>query len=171
MMIIGSAVWALSDVIMRRGKTELFLRLSIGLQIAIVGAFLAGLFFLIIFAYGLFKRGVGFFLKIIYRSRELDKKFENRTSVKLAAGLLMLSLFAILIGIVIAIFYEIFRAIIGNAEFTITGITENYSGGVVALIISALCFSIAFLIFFLTYMWFNGYGLIIKLLYTLEDEA
>ena len=56
-MIAGSTVWMISDFIMRRGKTDLFLQLSIGFQIAIIGSVLAILFFLLIIAYGFFKKG------------------------------------------------------------------------------------------------------------------
>ncbi|TFG24545.1 MAG: hypothetical protein EU529_04030 [Promethearchaeota archaeon] len=169
-MIIGSAIWALLDVIMARGKTELFLRLSLGFQIAIIGGILAALFFLLILFYGLFRRGVTVILNIIFRPIELEEKFKNRKTVKLAAGALMVSLFAIIVGIVISIFYEIFRAIAGGTEVSIAGIAENLSGGQIALIISILVLIITILTLALFYMWFNGYGLIIRLLYTLEEE-
>ena len=170
-MIIGSAIWALLDFIMARGKMEIFLALSLGVQIAIIGAILAALFFLLILFYGLFRRGVSVILNIIFRPIELEEKFKNRTTVKLAAGALMISLFAIIIGIVIAIFYEIFRALVGGTEFTIAGITENLTGGQIALTISILYLIVTLLALALFYMWFNGYGLIIRLLYTLEEEG
>ncbi|MFX0187493.1 MAG: hypothetical protein ACFE8A_07130 [Candidatus Hodarchaeota archaeon] len=169
-MIIGSLIWTILDIIMAVGKTELFLRLSLGIQIAIIGGILAGLFFLLILFYGLFRRGVSALLNIIYRPRELVDKYKNRKTVKFAAGALMLSLFAIIIGIVIALIYEILRSIIGGTEFTLGGITENLSGGQIALTISILYFIVTLLAFGCVYMWFNGYGLIIKLLYSLEEE-
>ena len=169
-MIIGSAIWSLSDFIMAQGKTELFLRLSLGLQIAIIGGMLAALFFLLILFYGLFKRGTTVILNIIFRPIELEDKFKNRKTVKIAAGALMISLFAIIIGIVISIIYEIFRSLVGGQEFTIAGLTENLTGGQIALIISILYLIITLLALALLYMWFNGYGLIIRLLYTLEEE-
>ncbi|TFF98702.1 MAG: hypothetical protein EU540_07730 [Promethearchaeota archaeon] len=169
-MIIGSAIWSLLDFIMARGKTDLFLRLSLGLQIAIIGAILAALFFLLILFYGLFKRGVTVILNIIFRPIELEDKFKNRKTVKIAAGALMISLFAIIIGIVISIIYEIFRSLVGGQEFSIAGLTENLSGGQIALIISILTLIVTILGLALFYMWFNGYGLIIRLLYTLEEE-
>ena len=170
-MIIGSAIWALLDFIMARGKMEIFLALSLGVQIAIIGAILAALFFLLILFYGLFRRGVTVILNIIFRPIELEEKFKNRTTVKLAAGALMISLFSIIIGIVIALFYEIFRALVGGQEFTIAGITENLTGGQIALTISILYLIVTLLALALFYMWFNGYGLIIRLLYTLEEEG
>jgi len=169
-MIIGSAIWTLLDIIMAQGKTELFLRLSLGLQIAIIGGILAALFFLLILFYGLFKRGTSVILNLIFRPIQLEDKFKNRKTVKIAAGALMISLFAIIIGIVISIIYEIFRSLVGGQEFSIAGLTENLSGGQIALIISILYLIITILALALLYMWFNGYGLIIRLLYTLEEE-
>ncbi len=169
-MIIGSTIWTLLDIIMAQGKTELFLRLSLGLQIAIIGGILAALFFLLILFYGLFKKGTTVILNIIFRPIELEDKFKNRKTVKIAAGALMISLFAIIIGIVISIIYEVFRSLVGGQEFSIAGLTENLSGGQIALIISILYLIITILALALLYMWFNGYGLIIRLLYTLEEE-
>ncbi len=169
-MIIGSAIWSLLDFIMAQGKTELFLRLSLGLQIAIIGGILAALFFLLILFYGLYKKGRTVLLNIIFRPVELEDKFKNRKTVKIAAAALMISLFAIIIGIVISIIYEIFRSLVGGQEFSIAGLTENLSGGQIALIISILTLIITVLALALFYMWFNGYGLIIRLLYTLEEE-
>jgi hypothetical protein len=169
-MTIGSVIWAVLDVLMARGKTELFLSWSLGIQIAIVGVVLAALFFLLIIFYGLFKRGTTVLTKIIFKPRVLEEKYKNRTTVKVIAGLLMLSLFAIIIGIVIAVFYELIMAIIGGTEFTLSGLLENLSGGQIALIISVSYLIINGLAFFLIYLWFNGYGLILKMLYTLEEE-
>ena len=118
----------------------------------------------------MFKRGTTVILNIIFRPIELEDKFKNRKTVKLAAGALMISLFAIIIGIVISIIYEIFRSLVGGQEFSIEGLTENLSGGQIALIISILYLIITLLALALLYMWFNGYGLIIRLLYTLEEE-
>ena len=169
-MTIGSVIWAILDVLMARGKTELFLSWSLGIQIAIVGVVLAALFFLLIIFYGLFKRGTSVILKIIFKPRELQERYKHRTGVKIIAGLLMVSLFAIIIGIVIAVFYEFIVAILGGTEFTLAGLLENLSGGQIALIISVSYLIINGLAFTLIFLWFNGYALILKMLYTLEEE-
>ena len=169
-MTIGSVIWAILDVLMAKGKSELFLSFSLGIQIAIIGVVLAVLFFLLILFYGLFKKGVTVLLKIIFKPGELEERYRDRIGVKVIAGLLMLSLFAIIIGIVIAVFYEFILAILGGTEFTLSGVLENLSGGQIALIISVSYLLINGLAFLLIYLWFNGYGLILKMLYTLEDE-
>ncbi len=169
-MCIGSIVWLVLDVIMAQGKMELFLSWSFGIQIAIVGTILAALFFLLIIFYGLFKRGTSVLLKIIFKPRELEERYRHRTGVRIIAGMLMVSLFAIILGIVIAVFYEFIVAILGRTEFTLSGVLENLSGGQIALIISVSYLIINGLAFALVYLWFNGYGLILKMLYTLEEE-
>ena len=169
-MCIGSIVWLVLDVIMAQGKMELFLSWSFGIQIAIVGTILAALFFLLIIFYGLFKRGTSVLLKIIFKPRELEERYRHRTGVRIIAGLLMVSLFAIILGIVIAVFYEFIIAILGGTEFTLSGVLENLSGGQIALIISVSYLIVNGLAFALVYLWFNGYGLILKMLYTLEEE-
>jgi len=169
-MTIGSVIWAVLDVLMAKGKTELFLSWSFGIQIAIVGTVLAALFFLLIIFYGLFKRGMTVILKIIFKPRELEERYRHRTGVRIIAGLLMISLFAIILGIVFAVFYEFIIAILGGTEFTVSGVLENLSGGQIALIISVSYLLINGLAFALIFLWFNGYGLILKMLYTLEEE-
>lgn len=169
-MCIGSIVWLVLDVIMAQGKMELFLSWSFGIQIAIVGTILAALFFLLIIFYGLFKRGTSVLLKIIFKPRELEERYRHRTGVRIIAGMLMVSLFAIILGIVFAVFYEFIVAILGRTEFTLSGVLENLSGGQIALIISVSYLIVNGLAFALVYLWFNGYGLILKMLYTLEEE-
>ena len=96
-MTFGSVIWAILDVLMVRGKTELFLSWSLGIQIAIIGVVLAILFFLLIIFYGLFKKGVTVLLKIIFKPGELEERYRDRTGVKVIAGLLMLIIAGIMI--------------------------------------------------------------------------
>ena len=51
---LAGGIWSIFDFIMPTGKLAAFLALSLGYQIAIIAAFLAGLFFLLIFFFGLF---------------------------------------------------------------------------------------------------------------------
>ncbi|TFF92477.1 MAG: hypothetical protein EU543_05450, partial [Promethearchaeota archaeon] len=68
-IIIGGVAWTIADLIMRYGKTTLFLQLSLGYQVAIVGIILAVFFFLVIFFYGLFKKGIIVILKILFKKK------------------------------------------------------------------------------------------------------
>ena len=53
---IGGIVWSVADYLMPTGKLGAFLELNLGYQIAIIAGFLAGLFFLLIFFFGLFRK-------------------------------------------------------------------------------------------------------------------
>ena len=56
LVTLGGGVWSLADwLIGPTGKFETFLGLNLGYQIAIIGGFLAGLFFILVFFFGLFK--------------------------------------------------------------------------------------------------------------------
>jgi len=46
---IAGAIYTIADILNPTGKLETFLDFNIGYQIAIIGGFLAGLFFLLIF--------------------------------------------------------------------------------------------------------------------------
>ena len=151
------------------GKLPLFLSLSFGYQIAIIGGFLAGFFFLIIFFYGLFKKGVKILIKIIFKSKEIEEEYENRKIVKIIIGLLMLSIFAIIIGIIISIVIDL---LIGSSDtlslLSIFGAFDSTGPfvlflGIFLLIMNALAFA-------LNYLWYNGYYLILKMIGDLEAE-
>ena len=67
MITITGVVYTIADLVMRKGKMELFQDLNIGFQIAIVGGLLAGLFFLIALSFGMSKKGRKFLLRTIFR--------------------------------------------------------------------------------------------------------
>lgn len=165
---IGGIAWTIADMIMRYGKTTLFLQLSLGYQIAIVGGILAVFFFLLIFFYGLFKKGIVTILKILFKKKTYPKKFENKWSIRLMIASMMLSIFAIIIG---SVFSLIFDLILGstNGNLSLSSLLETYSGGLIALFIGIFVFVITTLSFLLIYLWYNGYYAILKLVADLEE--
>ncbi|MHA2089085.1 MAG: hypothetical protein ACW972_12460, partial [Promethearchaeota archaeon] len=99
---IGGIVWTFADIFIgTTGKFELFLGLNLGYQIAIIGGLLAGLFFLLVFFFGLFKKTSRSLMVFIYKKRELEEKYKNRTGVKIAAGGLLISVIGIILGFVL----------------------------------------------------------------------
>ncbi len=165
-VIIAGVVWSIADFIMPTGKLDAFLALGLGYQIAIIGGFLAGLFFLLIFFFGLFKKGSKSLVKFIFKVRELEEKYKNRKDVKIVAGGLLLSLIAILIGVVYAILQDIILgASSGYNSFFSTFTTGNWVlfGGVGLL-------SILGITLFMIYFWKNGYYLILRIMGILEKE-
>ena len=163
---IGGTVYTIADLIMAEGKMELFQGLSFGFQIAIVGALLAGLFILIIFFYGLFKKGKKTLIKLIYKDRELEEQYKHRIGIKIVAGGLMLCIFAIIIGIIISIIYEIFVSS-SLYPFQLIG---NFSTGQIVLLFGFSIFIIIGLIFAFIFLWHNGYYVIVKIISDLEEE-
>ncbi len=163
---IGGTVWTIADLIMAEGKMELFQGLSFGFQIAIISALLAGLFFVIIIFYGLAKKGVKLITKLIYKERKLPGTYRDRLAVKIVAAGLMLCIFAIIIGLISAVFYEVF---IGSLSRTFQFVGD-FSWGQIVLFTGIVAFLVIGLIFTFVWMWHNGRYLVIRMIWDLEKE-
>ncbi|MGV9197329.1 MAG: hypothetical protein ACOC4M_00640 [Promethearchaeia archaeon] len=170
LITIGGTVYTIADLIMATGKMELFLDLSLGFQIAIIGGLLAGLFFLVILFYGLYKKGVKSILHILFREREIAEKYQNKLLVKIIAGALMISVFMIIVGFIYSIFQYLLLGIIQSSEVTLATIFANFSQGQIVLLVGGIVFLIIGLFFLFNYLWYNGYYFIINLIYSLEPE-
>ncbi|MBD3338776.1 MAG: hypothetical protein GF353_06700 [Candidatus Lokiarchaeota archaeon] len=162
--LVGT-IYTIADIIMPTGKTEAFQSLSIGFQIAIIGGLLAGLFILITIFYGLFRKGIRFLLRIMFKDRHLAQKYKNRVAVQVIAGGLLISIFAVIVGIVIALLLEL------------TGLSQNflmiltyYSQGAIVLFVGLFVFLIIGLVFLFIFLMTNGYYLIIRIVMDLEEE-
>lgn len=166
LVVIGGIVWTIADFIDPHGKLDAFLALSLGYQIAIVAGFSAGLFFLLVFFFGLFKRGSKWILKGFFKVRELDEKFRNRTTVKIAAGGLLISIIAIIVGVVWALIQEV---LIGS-EGGFAGLLSEFSSGNWVLFAGIALLMVSFIALFMIYFWKNGYRLILKIMGSLEKE-
>ncbi|MFX1501013.1 MAG: hypothetical protein ACFFDH_08635 [Promethearchaeota archaeon] len=163
---IGGIVWTFADLFIgRTGKFEQFLDLSLGYQIAIIAGLLAGLFFLLIFFFGLFKKSTRSLIKFIYRKRELEEKYKNRTDVKIAAGGLLVSLIAIIIGVIIAIVQDVVSVSSGGSS----SLADIFgSTGPWVLFIGIALFIVVFTSLFFIYFWKNGYYLLLRLIGAIE---
>ena len=160
---IGGVVYTIADLIMAEGKLELFQEQNLGIQIAIIGGLFAGLFILIVFGIGMSTKGRSFFLRTLFRERKLHSKYKNNRSVQIFTISLLVSIFAIIIGLVVAFFYELFIEV----SFTFL---QDFSDGQILLFVALLIFMVFGLVVGFFYFWFNGYALIIRLIYTLEEE-
>lgn len=169
-VIIAGIVYTIADIIMATGKMALFLSLNFGYQIAIIGTLLAGLFFLVVYFFGLYKKGRTLILKNIFRKKLFNEKYRNRIGVKIAAGALMFSIFSIIIGILTAVIYDLFTRPATGDRVTLTTIFAELSQGQIVLFIGLLMLIIIGLIFFLNYLWYNGYYLILRMIQDLEEE-
>ncbi|MBY8987597.1 MAG: hypothetical protein KGD61_04005 [Candidatus Lokiarchaeota archaeon] len=161
---ITGGIWSIFDFLMPTGKLESFLTLTLGYQIAIIAGILAGLFFLLIFFFGLFKKGRKWVLHFIFNVREIEEKYKNRIDVKIAAGGLLISIMAIIIGIVISIIQEI---LLGESSL-FSGLLASFSTGNIILFTGISLFAVLAVILFMIYFWKNGYYLILKVMGKLE---
>jgi len=161
-------IWTLADIFIgTTGKFELFLDLNLGYQIAIIGGLLAGLFFLLIFFFGLFKKSTRSFIKFIYKKRELEEKYKNRTDVKIAAGGLLVSLICIIIGIIFAIMQDVISVSSGESS-TVKDLLG--STGPWVLFIGIGIFLLVGIALFMIYFWKNGYYILLRLIGAIEKE-
>lgn len=170
-VIIAGIVYTIADIIMETGKMELFLSLNFGYQIAVIGTLFAGLFFLVVYFFGLYRKGVNVILKNIFRKKVYNDKYRNRTGVRIAAGALMLSIFSIILGIIVAIFYDLFTAPSNGGRTTLTTVFKDLSQGQIVLFIGIIMLVIIGLVFALNYLWYNGYYTILRLIEDLEEES
>lgn len=167
LITLGGVIWTLADIFIgTTGKFQLFLDLNLGYKIAIIGGLLAGLFFLLVFFSGLFKRSSSSLIGFIYKRREIEVKYKNRKGVKIAAGGLLVSLIGIIIGVILAIIWDILAGPGGSiSDITFLGSTGPWvlsiGLGIYLLVASAL---------FIIYFWKNGYYLILKIMGALEKE-
>ncbi|MFX0135031.1 MAG: hypothetical protein ACFFDN_15425 [Candidatus Hodarchaeota archaeon] len=160
---LGGVVWTLADIFIgTTGKFQLFLNLSLGYKIAIVAGLAAGLFLLLIFLFGLFKKSTRSLINFIYKKRE---KYKNRTDVKVAAGGLLISLIAIIVGIIFAIVQDILLIYSGGSS---TLMELFGSTGPWVLFIGIALFLVVGIALFMIYFWKNGYYLLLRLIGAIE---
>ncbi len=168
LVTIGGVVWTFADIFIgTTGKWELFLDLNLGYQITIIGGLLAGLFFLLIFFFGLFKKTSKSLIHFIYRKRELEQKYKDRIDVKIAAGGLIISLLAIIIGAIFAIILDIINVSAGGSSSLLALLGST---GPWVLFIGVALFSIVGVSLFMIYFWKNGFYLILRLIGAIEKE-
>ncbi len=166
LITVTGGIWSLFDFVMPTGKFDAFILLNLGYQIAIIAGFLSGLFFLLIFFFGLFKKGRKWVLVFIFKLNEIEEKYKNRLDVKIAAGGLLLSLMATIIGIMIALFQDILGGSSSISPFS--GLLASFSSGNWILFTGVSVFAVLAVTLFLIYFWKNGYYLILKIMGVLE---
>ena len=166
LICITGGIWSLFDFLMPTGKLDAFINLTLGYQIAIIAGFLAGLFFLLIFFFGLFKKGRRWVLHFIFNVREIEEKYKNRIDVKIAAGGLLISIMAIIVGTVIAVIQEILLGPSQSSPFS--AFLASFSAGNWILFAGSSLFAILAVTLFMIYFWKNGYFVLLKIMGKLE---
>jgi hypothetical protein len=166
--IITGVVWSIFDFVMPVGKFILFLELNLGYQIVIVAGFLAGLFFLLIFFFGLFKKGSKGILGFLFRERPLEEKYKNRLDIKIVAGGLLLSIIAIVVGVIFAVIQDI---TLGSPSTSpLAAFFVEFSAGNWILFGSIALLALIGLSLFMIFFWKNGNYAIMRIVGSLEKE-
>jgi sterol desaturase/sphingolipid hydroxylase (fatty acid hydroxylase superfamily) len=119
----------------------------------------------LIFFFGLFKKGRILVLKFLFKTREIEERFKNRLDVKIAAGGLLISVIAIVVGLIYALINDI---LIGPSTAPFSTLLSTFSSGNWTLFIGVALFAGIAISLFLVYFWKNGYYLILKIMGTLE---
>jgi len=164
--ILGSIWTAAEFFIGTTGKFEWFIALSFGLKIVIIAALFAGLFFLLVFCFGFFKKGQKRVLKWAFKAKPLSPEFRNRTDVKAIALGFLFSLVGIIVGVVLFVGVELLTLLTSGGSATIGAL----SNGTICLLTGVTLFILCGLSIFVIYFIKNGYYLVLKLIGGLEKE-
>ena len=165
LVTLTGLIWSIFDFIMPQGKFELFLSFNLGYQIAIIAGFLAGLFFLLIFFFGLFKKGRRWVTKYVFKAKKIEEKYKNRLDVKIGAYGLLISLLIIIIGLTYAIIQDS-----SSSGSLLSDFFATFSFGNWIFFSGIIFFAILAITLFMVYFWKNAYYVILKIMGLLEKE-
>jgi hypothetical protein len=158
-------LWFGGEVLFGQGLVfDWFMALQLGWQIAVVGALLAGLFFLLVYFFGLFKKGENAIFNLTFKIKQVDDQYKNRREIQVIVFGLLLSLIGIMFGVVYGLITEILSAFSAGASSTLAAFSPGelcLIGGILLLVLDGLCM---FMIFFIK----NGYYSILRLIGKIE---
>ena len=156
-------LWVLASGLLGQTKiSEWFIGLNnLGFQIMIIGGLFVGLFLIIVFSFGFFKRGRKQILKWTFKAKDVDEKYRHRTEIKVIAFGFLISIIFVIIGAIILIVILIYSFISPQTPTNISTSQLCLLIGIALMILDGLCiFSINFLK--------NGYYFVLKLIGGLE---
>ncbi|MBN1801206.1 MAG: hypothetical protein JW891_06840 [Candidatus Lokiarchaeota archaeon] len=165
---IAGGVFLISELILGpTGKLALLLSLQKGWLIVIFGALFAGLFFLLVLFYGLFKRGRNWIIIKAFKPKVIpDPLAKSRIEIKLVVYILLFFLVVVIFGLLFAVVSEVLSYVGGSTTSLVSNLTVGpllLIIGILVLIFDGLCI---FVIFFVK----NGYYLILRLIGGLEKD-
>lgn len=165
---IGGAVYTLADIFIPTGKLEEFLALGFGLQIAVLGSLFAGLFFLLVAFYALYKKGNKKILKILFKEKkQILDKYRGKVGVKVIVFGVLISICFVIVGILYSLLEVL---LLSGGEFQgLIAFLDSLTGGQRILLIGLVSLSLIVLIILFKYFIDHGYYLILKLLYNIEE--
>jgi len=166
---ITGGIWVIADLLLGDTKiTQWLFDLNFGLVIVIIGALLAGLFFIIVFSYGFFRRGRKRILKWTFKAKDVDEKYKKRKEVTIIAFAFLISIIVIIVGGVIFVIMLILTAFTQLDPSTTLAAFSNSQLclfiGIALMVLDGLG------IFFINFLK-NGYYFVLKLIGGLEKES
>jgi len=166
---ITGGMWVIVDFLLGETKiTEWLFTLNFGLVVVIIGGLLAGLFFIIVFSYGFFRRGRKRILKWTFKAKDVDESYKKRTEITVIAFLFLISIIIMIIGGVIFVVMLVLTAFTQLDPSTTLATFSNSQLclfiGIGIMILDGLG------IFFINFLK-NGYYFVLKLIGGLEKES
>lgn len=164
-LTIAGILWVIADGLSGSKKlSEWFIGLNnLGFQIMIISGLFVGLFLIIVFSYGFFKRGRKHILKWTFKAKDVDEKYKHRIGIKVIAFGFLLSIIFVIIGGIIVIVFLIYSLF---APQTPTSLTTSQ---LCLLIGTTLMITDGLSIFGINFIK-NGYYFVLKLIGGLEKE-
>jgi hypothetical protein len=167
-VLIVGIIWMVVDWLL--GDTKIsswFLTLQFGLQIMIIGGLFAGLFFIIVFFFGFFRRGRKRILQYTFKAKDVDESYKNRTDIKVIAFGFLISIIIVIVGVVIFI---LMIALTLFTQLDPSQTLTTFSNSTLCLLIGITLFILDGLsIFFINFLK-NGYYFVLKMIGGLERE-
>ena len=165
---ITGGIWVIVDFLLGETKiTEWLFTLNFGLVIVIIGGLLAGLFFIIVFSYGFFRRGRKRILKWTFKAKDVDESYKKRTEITVIAFLFLISIIIMIVGGVI---FVVMLALTAFTQLDPSTTLATFSNSQLCLFIGIAIMILDGLgIFFINFLK-NGYYFVLKLIGGLEKE-
>jgi hypothetical protein len=159
--VIG-VIWRIKDLFTEEGW-ELFLTLSIQTQIFIVGLILLGTFFLTLFLVVLYRRGKRSMHNMLFKEKydELSKD-ETYMPAKIITAGTLLCIFAIFLGLVIALIGFFLNQGEGEDPLNLWGFFDGLTGGSQILLVGGAILTLDALLYSGIYTWENGQWVVIN---------
>jgi len=120
--------------------------------------------FIIILFYSLFQRGRKVIIEMIFKKKFIPEEYKNRTGIKIATGAVIICVFAVIVGIIYSLIWEL------TAGDSSSKILITLSGGEIVLFMGFALFFLNALFIFLILLWINGYYYILRLVTNLEKQ-
>ncbi len=162
-LFVVGVIWSIKDII-SEDVWSVFVAASIQSKLFWIGLILLGVFFLLIFLYVLYKRGIRAFAGYLFKEKPTKalQSGEEYIPAKIMTLGGLISVFAIFLGLIIASIQFFFQ------DQSIQGITSLWDtvsdmpGGIRILIISVIVLILDTLIYGFIYIWMNGQWVIVN---------